>query len=232
LHQLLTVPFLFPEQTARPERAAAIVEAISRTVSEATDRARSDFADREQIVLQAQGRANEFIYEYFDVDEVERTLVEDTVSIIIPSTRPSRASNDIPTLKRSSPERRNRYTDVLCRTLNSLAEGGRYRVMGSVRFSDESGVGVVILAKLHTDAAESVQEPHSEDLVPLLNHLHEVFKRQLGSIEMVRGLKVFDQNRLYIVKPLNQRFWTDTAALNDADEVAATILMQPVREVL
>ena len=103
-------------------------------------------------------------------------------------------------------------------------------MQGNVRFSDESGVGVVILEKLRNDAAASVTEQHSEDLVPLLSHLQEVFKRQLGSIEMVRGLKVFEPNRLYIVKPLNQRFWTDTAALNDADEVAATILMQPARE--
>lgn len=101
---------------------------------------------------------------------------------------------------------------------------------GSVRFSDKSGVGVVILEKLRTEADDSIDEPHSEDLVPLLSHLQEVFKRQLGSVEVVRGLKVFDRNKLYIVKPLNQRFWTDTAALNDADEVAATILMQPARE--
>ncbi|MHB1785267.1 MAG: N-6 DNA methylase [Acidimicrobiales bacterium] len=230
LNQLLTIPFLFPEQSTRPERAAAIVEAISRTVSEATNQARGDFADREQIVRQAQSRADELIYEYFDVDEVERTLVEDTLSIIIPSTRPSRASNDIPTLVQSSPNRRERYKETLCRTLNGWAEGGPYRVKGTVRFSDESGVGVVILERLRTDAAENVEEPHSEDLIPLLSHLQEAFKRQLGSIEMVRGLKVFDPTRLYIVKPLNQRFWTDTAALNDADEVAATILMQPAVE--
>lgn len=230
LNQLLTVPFLFPNQTTNPERAAAIVEEVSRTIAVAGLEARGDLADREHIVLQAQRRADELIYEYFEVDEVERTLVEDTVSIIIPSTRPSRASNDIPTLERSSPKRRERYTETLCRTLNGWAEGGPCRVKGSVRFSDDSGVGVVILDKLRTDAAASIEESPSEDLVPLLSHLQEVFKRQLGSIEMVRGLKVFEPNRLYIVKPLNQRFWTDTAALNDADEVAATILMQPARE--
>jgi hypothetical protein len=28
-----------------------------------------------------------------------------------------------------------------------------------------------------------------------------------------------------VVKPLSQRFWTETAALNDADEIAGSILM-------
>ncbi len=230
LNQLLTVPFLFPEQTSHPERAAAIVEEVSQTVTKAARQARDAFADRKRIIRAAQSTADELIYDYFDVDSIERTLVEDTVTTIIPSTRPSRASNKIPTLVRSSPKRRERYTETLCRTLNGWADGGPYRVEGSVRFSEASGVGVVILQKTRTDAAESVQEPQSADLVPLLNYLQEAFKRQLGSIEMVRGLKVFDPNKLYIVKPLNQRFWTDTAALNDADEVAATILMQPVKE--
>jgi len=33
------------------------------------------------------------------------------------------------------------------------------------------------------------------------------------------------RNSLYIVKPIGLRFWTQTAALNDADEIANTILM-------
>jgi hypothetical protein len=37
---------------------------------------------------------------------------------------------------------------------------------------------------------------------------------------------VFDGDRLYLVKPIGQRFWTETAALNDADEIASAILMQ------
>jgi hypothetical protein len=40
----------------------------------------------------------------------------------------------------------------------------------------------------------------------------------------MRDLKVFDGPDLYAVKPLALRYWTDTAALNDADEIMATIL--------
>jgi len=29
-----------------------------------------------------------------------------------------------------------------------------------------------------------------------------------------------------VVKPIGQRFWTQTAAMNDADEIAGTILMR------
>jgi hypothetical protein len=37
-------------------------------------------------------------------------------------------------------------------------------------------------------------------------------------------LRVFDGRHIHILKPLALRFWTRTAALNDADEIAAAIL--------
>lgn len=40
---------------------------------------------------------------------------------------------------------------------------------------------------------------------------------------------MFDENTLYIFKPLRLRFWTRTAALNDADSIAASILTASAR---
>jgi hypothetical protein len=37
---------------------------------------------------------------------------------------------------------------------------------------------------------------------------------------------VFHQSLLYVTKPLGRRFWTRTAALNDADEILGSVLMR------
>ena len=63
------------------------------------------------------------------------------------------------------------------------------------------------------------------DLIRALDRLRLTVTQNLNAFEMARGIKVFEGNRLYIVKPLAQRFWTQTAALNDADEIAGSILM-------
>ena len=68
------------------------------------------------------------------------------------------------------------------------------------------------------------------ELLPLLVRLETIAAKSLGSIQLVRGVKLFHENLLYVVKPIGQRFWTDTAALNDADEIATTILMRSSRE--
>jgi len=252
LAQLLTVPFPLPEQTGKPERSRAIVAEIAANVRGAAMKAKELLAGHEAgsprdmlgrpkndemkklragILRSVQPHNDELIYEYFDVDDVERVLVEDTIATIIPSTRPSRASERIPTLKSSSPPKRLEYMVLLCETLNDWADGGTYRVQGRIETSPSSGVGVVILERHPAGSPRSDrQDEQTTEPIPLLKHLQGVFKRELGSVEMLRGLKVFDGNTLYLIKPLTQRFWTKTAALNDADDIAATILMQPGRE--
>jgi len=231
LAQLLTAPFPLPEQTANPERSREIVAEIAANVRDATRGAEQLLADRAEIVQSVQTKMNELIYEYFDVDQVERVLVEDTNSVIIPSTRPSRASEDIPTLRTSTLKRREEYRHLLCDTLNGWAHEGHYRVEGRIEVSARSGVGIFVLERheataMHTNG----QDQDTGQLVPLLAHLQKVIKRELGSVEMVRGLKVFDRSTLYLIKPLAQRYWTRTAALNDADDIAGTILLQHAQE--
>jgi hypothetical protein len=67
-------------------------------------------------------------------------------------------------------------------------------------------------------------------VLSVIVRLQQTAAKSYSTFDLVRGLKVFDRNLLYITKPLGQRFWTNTAALNDADEVAATILTRSARE--
>jgi hypothetical protein len=49
------------------------------------------------------------------------------------------------------------------------------------------------------------------------------------AVTAARGITVFDQENLYLLKSIGYRYWTETAALNDADEIAGTILMHSHR---
>ena len=92
------------------------------------------------------------------------------------------------------------------------------------------GVGMVILEKTKRDEKPTQLSATDGDLLKALDHLQRTAARDRGTFELVRGLKIFHKNLLYITKPLGQRFWTNTAALNDADEIAATILTRSARE--
>lgn len=227
LEELLTAPFPFPERTANPKRSREIVSRVAARVRHAMSQAAGPLVDREGLVRAAQEEVNLLVYEYFDIDEQERMLVEDTNAVIIPSTRPSRASERVPTLRQSTPDVRGEYLKTLCNTLNGWAAGGPVLVSGRVFANSWSGVGAVELHHGNGASTEIVAAGETGDLLSVLDRLRKAYRKQLGSVELLRGIKVFDRDRLYLFKPLRQRFWTRTAALNDADEIAAAVLSRP-----
>lgn len=119
--------------------------------------------------------------------------------------------------------------ELLCQTLNQWANGSPYRVAGRVLTSPKSGLGVVILDKLRKGEAAPSQSD-SDDVIPLLERLERAYRKDPGTVSIVRNVKVFEPKVLYLTKPLSQRFWTRTAALNDADSIAAAILGRPTKE--
>lgn len=226
--ELLRLPFPFPDQRAHPTEAWNLVRKSAEIFDEALAKARKPFADRQEIATHAQNQVEDIVNTYFEIDDIESMLIADTTKYVIPSFRPSRAKPNVPTTIHSSSSLRASYATLLCNRLNGWARQG-LQVHAKTIADSSIGVGMVVLEK-----TKSGQEPTGlagvdNELLPVLDRLQHTATQRHGTFELVRGLKVFNGNLLYITKPLGQRFWTNTAALNDADEIAATILMQPTR---
>ncbi|HCA80969.1 MAG TPA: type I restriction endonuclease subunit M [Bacteroidetes bacterium] len=229
VEELLRLPFPLPEDTHNPKRCHAIVREVAAAVMKATEEASGVLADREGIVRRTQEFVGKLIEEYFDIDEIERMLITDTVQIIIPSVRPSRVKTNVPTIKQSSAAIRTSYTSLLCERLNRWATQ-EYRVHGKTMADSSIGVGMVVLEKTGREEKPTQLSATDGELLKAIGTLQRIAAKSHGTFEIVRGLKVFHKNLLYITKPLGQRFWTNTAALNDADDIAATILARSTRE--
>jgi len=223
------LPFPRPEDTHNPKRCQAIVTEIAAAVTKAAEEASHEFADREDVVRRTGESIKHLIEEYFDIDDIERILIADTAKIIIPSVRPSRGKTNVPTVQPSSGALRDSYTKLLCGRLNSWAKQ-EYEVHGKAVANSSIGVGLVVLEK--TRRGENPTELFAADgeILKTIDNLQRTAAKGHGTFELVRGAKVFYRNLIYITKPLGQRFWTSTAALNDADEIAATILTRSARE--
>ena len=168
------------------------------------------------------------IDEYFDILPLEKALIDDTVRVIIPSVRPGRASSIIPTIMPSTQSQQEKYVLRLCDTLNWWTKNGQVTVQGYVMSSLALGVAVAVLRKQRKGEVvdPAPEPPDAENLLSALDRLRGAISQKLNTLELIRGAKLFDRDQLYLVKPIGQRFWTETAALNDADEIVGTILMQ------
>jgi hypothetical protein len=221
-----------PEALPNPDRAWEIVMKVGQIVAEATAQAGEFFVNRKELVRAAGDSIEPLIHEYFDISPLEESLIEDTLRVIIPSVRPTRKRPVVPTIHPSRQTQREDYTRQLCDTLNGWSKNKPYVVQGHAVASEKLGVGVAILQKTLAGGAAFQRPEEFGDLLATLGRLRRVTSRKLNTFELFRGAKVFDRDRLYLVKPIGQRFWTRTAALNDADEIAGTILMYTPQEVV
>jgi hypothetical protein len=230
VEEVLRLPFPLPEQQPNPQHCLQIVHEVARIVTEAERKAKQEFADRRSIIRNASAAIEPLVEEYFDILTLEKILIEDTDKVTIPSVRPTRARPFVPTIVPSTTTQQEAYVARVCDMLNGWAKRSAYVVRGQVLASGMLGIGMAILEKVRREGRAVPMKTDGEDLLEAVHHLREAAVRDRGSFDMLRGVMLFERNRLYIVKPIGQRYWTQTAAVNDADEIAGTILMHPLKE--
>lgn len=224
--ELLRLPFPLPDQLSDTDRAWQIIKEVATIVNEAARKANADLVDRVGIVRGVSAKIEPLVEEYFDIHPLEKLLINDTVNVIIGSTRPTRARLLVPTLLPATGTQQEAYRDRVCKMLNGWAKGGPFAVRGEADGSETLGFGVAVFEKVERALAKEPMQRVSRDQLQLLDRVRKAVPRKHATLDIVRGVMVFDRNRLYIVKPIGQRFWTQTAAMNDADEIAGTILMR------
>ena len=223
--ELLRLPFPLPEEMPSPARAEEIVQQVAAIVARTAAKADEHLVDRAEMVNRAGEETEPLIAEYFDLLPDERVLIDDTIRTIIPSVRPTLKRKLIPTIEPAGERERQEYTQRLCETLNAWGKRSRHVVHGYAAASPKLGVGIAFLQKVAREAAAPAPPDDLPDVLSALHELQRVTAQRLNVFELLRGAKVFDGDRLFVVKPISRRFWTQTAALNDADEIAGTILM-------
>jgi hypothetical protein len=228
--ELLQFPFPFPEDTQSPIESESIIREVSSKLKQLKKRLENNVLGRKEIIEQAKQDLLVYVYRYYQIDELEQVLINDTVNCWIPSSTPNRGSPNIPTLKDSTKPERLEYLNLLCDLLNRWSRRGSYQVSGKIIFASNSKMAVIVLQKvLSQDVSPLNEHTSSPELDSVISRILNLLPRHEGSIAYYRNLKVFDRDKLYILKPLAYRFWSKTTALNDADEIAAAILTNDYR---
>jgi SAM-dependent methyltransferase len=237
LKELLRVPFPLPEDTEEPQRARSIVQEVAARMERGLTQIEEPRANRAVIVDKLRQHLQPLIYEYFGVDELEEVLIEDTLQLWMKSATPRRPSRHSwsgpPTLQLSKTEHRDQYLVLLQKVLNGWIGGGRQHVAASATMPGEAGLGLIKLSLEESRGRppEVTQDQADSALKEVLGLLRkELMDRQGSVLALARGLKVFQGRDLYFAKPLERRFWSRTAALNDADAIFAESFAQRRQE--
>ncbi len=223
VNEIELLPFPLPKDTYDSQKSCKIIGKIAKLMYALEASIEKQCMGQEEKIKTAAQEIEPLVYEYYGISESEQMLIEDTININRRSMTPSSLGEDICTIGKPTSNERKDYGELLCNILNSWAKRSRFRVNGKVELSDRLGTSVVTLWKSHK-AELFKEEQTSDNLQAVLEDVQGALPKQMGRLTYYRNLKVFDGNKLYILKPLARRHWTKTAAINDADDIAAAIL--------
>jgi hypothetical protein len=225
LEEILELPFPLPEDTTDPERSQSLLQSCAdqlRTLRVELQKPRN-FLKREALVQIAQDELYRLVCDYFEICEWELHLIQDTVGLFRPSSTPaSLSSENLLTAQPSEPTNRKEYADEFVRTFRGWSTTNRHLWAEA---SVSTRMGLVLMTFGIDDNARKYAESPAEDRVTHV--LDSIRKTTTGNgtlFSRLRGFVFYESDRVHILKPLNRRHWTRTAALNDCDEILTRMM--------
>ncbi len=219
------LPFPLPESTYDPRTSAKIIDQIAQQVLALKTSIEKERIGQEEKVKSAMQKIRPLVYEYYDIDEYEKILIEDTVDYIIPSITPTaNPKQTIKTLEHVTYDQRKTYTEMLCRMLNIHAKKDMKVESHVVKRDSQS---VVVISRAKAKPKPYYEREATQEMQQVLNRIDRLLTSERGRFVYCRNLKVFDKDYIYIVKPMTFRSWMRISALNDADEIASAVLQRP-----
>ena len=226
--EVLRVPFPLPGQLDDSRHGMRIVEEVREIVEASYEEAEQSFLSREHTIAAASVRIEPLVNAYFGIHPSDEVLIADTVGVVAPSAQPRPEQRTAPSLATGSSAQATSYVDRLCATLNQWAAPSANAVRGSCTISGSLGVGVAVLQKARLDEGKGSPRV-GQDLVRVLRRIRDALAVDGGSLSALREVMVFEGDKLYLLKPAARVHWTATAALNDADALATTLLFSKTR---
>lgn len=215
--ELLRLPFPPSDSMPDPKRSRRAENALISIIDKVIE------AENESFQLQASQsgvleKLDRLAYDYFCLSDEEIILVEDAVKKIIPAVQPSRGS--FPDIwKSSNCNDRREYANTLVSNITDWIDNG-YTVGARLEaYNKDLAVLCLSLREGHNQSeyVENDDTSVGEALLDLLEHIHQPLP---GNFQLMPDFRVFIDKNLYLVKPVQKRFWLRSAALADADAIA------------
>lgn len=180
-----------------------------------------DFLERLAKDEKFQRSQNEKLMQLYGLDDIEKTLVEDTLRFTLDYFRRKGDSN---TIEPPNEIHVKKYLKILCDTLNHQFASSDRSFCGTVYMS--KGPLRMISLQLVSGCRETVcEELNEEEMERFLKKLdQELIEEKEGGVYVRRHLRRYSKNSIYIIKPNQIRYWSRSSAKSDADKIYADIM--------
>lgn len=213
--ELLKLPFPKPADLPNPGQAEKAAVKLVALVEAAHASANGQFSlsgdDSDPL-----GELDRLAYEYFCLSKDEIALIDDAVDMILPALQPHEGA--FPSLWKAPTSRERRtYATALLQSISAWFPSKTSITACLEAFSSDLAILCLSLDGTGNSYSETADGSIAEVLAEISEHIHQPLD---GNFQLVPDLRVFVGKRLYLIKPMQMRFWMRSAALADADAIA------------
>jgi hypothetical protein len=218
--ELLRLPFPAADDLPEPSRAQIAADKLIALIDAAVGKLSNSFTlNSSDNPIPAE--LDKWAYEYFCLSDDEIILIEDTIDRVVPAVQPHQGS--YPDLwKQPTTSERQKYAATLMRSVDDWLQTGTHLRASLEAKNGDLGVLRLELSGNNTAPAYSENQSALVDdaLSRIMQHIHQPLE---GNFQLMPDLRVFIGTNLYLVKPMQRRFWLRSTALADADAIAADL---------
>ena len=218
--EFLRLPFPNIEDLPEPKRAEKAAQDLVKIIDELLSK-RDELLISADYELQNLSEIDTLAYDYFCLSEDEISIIEDTANYIIPAIQPHKGA--LPSLwKTAQAKDRTVYAEALDKAVREWLSDDS--VVNISFVAGNMDLGILRLSLVQADNPRPYQEHTNNSFEDVLGKLWEHVKIPLiGNFQLLPDFRIFIGSDLYLIKPMQKRFWLRSTALADADEIAADL---------
>ena len=216
---LARLPAPLPSDLSELSKAHQVFEQLVRQVDKFVA-PRPKEEGGEEAVNEVLKEIDRLTYSYFGLSEDEIALVEETINYVIPATRP--LPKACPSIwQPSSYADRRAYSSTFRQHLSGWFVGDRDP---SVRMYTRNDDYAILEISLTTDGTDPYTESDCKPFPLALAELGQAVGESLSiNFSTHPDVRLFVRGNLYMVKPLQKRYWLHSAAISDVGSIAAEL---------
>lgn len=166
-----------------------------------------------------ENKIDKLIYEYFKISEKDQILISDAVKLTFPLLFKGSKSNAV---KNSTTKEILEYLNILVSELNDfLTEADINTSATAYSINKSNPLSMVKLCFGEKTGITGSNENVNKELNSLDKKL---FKKESDNIFFRKKLNYYDGNEIFIIKPNQRRFWSQSSAIEDSMDLIVEIL--------
>lgn len=228
------MPFLIPDKD-NPD-LQKILQYVDEIIALYRQHGSSLSKDVKKSVEDYESRIAELVFDLYELTETERQQVRDVLHYEVEffnwSTRRDREWRTVDAVKPLDAEQQIlvAYAEIFIDTAKMLL-GDRNQTLNATVYQDSTPLSAVEFKLSALVDSKPVRiKKQSKEVEDILQDLdHRLLEQHTSTLYSRRQVRIFDGPYLYMIRPSEQRFWTRSQALADADNFIMELLIRSKR---